>query len=77
MARTSRKATKAKHKAEAPSNENAPVPKKRSFVWLSTQDWDDVWTRKQRFAQLLARRGHPVLYVEAPTHLLTRELPGR
>ena len=39
---------------------------KRPFIWLSTQDWDDVWTRKQRFAQLFARRGHRVLYVEAP-----------
>ncbi len=37
---------------------------KPDVVILSSQDWTDVWTRKQRQAQRLARRGHRVLYVE-------------
>lgn len=31
---------------------------------LSSQDWTDVWTRKQRFMRRLAQQGHRVLYVE-------------
>jgi glycosyltransferase involved in cell wall biosynthesis len=34
------------------------------IVCLSTQDWNDVWTRKQRFMQRLAAQGNRVLYVE-------------
>jgi len=34
------------------------------ILCLSSQDWNHVWTRKQRFAQRLARQGHRVLYVE-------------
>ncbi len=41
------------------------------FVWFSVSDWDDVWTRKQRFAERFAQRGHTVLHVEAPVHLLS------
>jgi glycosyltransferase involved in cell wall biosynthesis len=50
----------------------------RPIIWLSTQEWDDVWTRKQRFARMFAARGHRVLYVESPTHLLTfaRRIPS-
>ncbi len=35
MAKTTRKASRAKHKAQAPSNENAPAPKRRSSrpIW--------------------------------------------
>lgn len=33
-------------------------------ICLSSQDWTDVWTRKQRFMRRLARQGHRVLYVE-------------
>lgn len=35
----------------------------RDVVCLSSQDWNQVWTRKQRFMQRLARRGNRVLYV--------------
>jgi len=33
----------------------------RDIVCLSSQDWTDVWTRKQRFMRRLARQGHRVL----------------
>lgn len=44
------------------------IEKNINFIWVSTQDWDDVWTRKQRFAQLFARAGHRVLYIEGQLH---------
>ncbi|RME99637.1 MAG: glycosyltransferase family 1 protein [Chloroflexi bacterium] len=40
------------------------------IICISTQEWDDLWTRKQRFFQHLARQGHRVLYVERQLHLL-------
>jgi glycosyltransferase involved in cell wall biosynthesis len=40
------------------------------IVCLSTQEWDDLWTRKQRFLRHLAQQGHRVLYVERQLHLL-------
>jgi len=39
------------------------------IVCLSSQDWDDLWTRKQRFMQRFARQGNRVLYVEAQASL--------
>jgi glycosyltransferase involved in cell wall biosynthesis len=51
------------------------------IICLSSQDWDDLWTRKQRFMQRLARQGNRVLYVEAQASLASRGLlradPGR
>ncbi len=41
---------------------------KVDIVCLSTQDWTDLWTRKQRFMQRFAREGHRVLYVETQFH---------
>jgi len=41
---------------------------KPDIIWVSTQDWDDVWTRKQRFAQFFARSGHRVFYIESQLH---------
>ena len=35
----------------------------REILMLSSQDWTEVWTRKQRFARKLARQGNRVLYV--------------
>lgn len=35
----------------------------RDVVCLSSQDWNEVWTRKQRFMRRLARKGNRVLYV--------------
>jgi len=39
------------------------------IVCLSSQDWDDLWTRKQRFMQRFARQGNRVLYIEAQASL--------
>jgi glycosyltransferase involved in cell wall biosynthesis len=51
--------------------------KGRDIVFLSTQDWNGLWTRKQRFAQMFARNGNRVLYIETPVHLLGLDvLPG-
>jgi len=41
------------------------------IVCLSSQDWDDLWTRKQRFMQRLARQGNRVLYVETQASLVS------
>jgi glycosyltransferase involved in cell wall biosynthesis len=40
------------------------------IVCISTQDWDDLWTRKQRFMSRLAKQGNRVLYIEHQTHLV-------
>ena len=42
----------------------------RDIVCLSTQDWQGLWTRKQRFMQMFAQSGNRVLYIETPVHLL-------
>src|SRR6266478_5958604 len=42
----------------------------RDIVCLSTQDWNGLWTRKQRFMRMFAERGNRVLYVETPVHWL-------
>lgn len=57
----------------------SPIEDKVPIVCLSTQDFDDLWTRKQRFMIEFARRGHRVLYVESEWHLLTylRYLPKK
>ena len=51
------------------------------IVCLSTQDWDGLWTRKQRFMQMFAENGNRVLYIETPVHLLGLDVlphdPGR
>lgn len=39
------------------------------ILCLSTQDWNDVWTRKQRFMRQLAAQGNRVLYVETQLSL--------
>lgn len=43
----------------------------RTMIIVSTQDWDDLHTRKQRFASRFADQGCRVLYVEAQWHWLT------
>lgn len=40
------------------------------IICISIQDWDDLWTRKQRFMSQLARQGNRVLYVEQQVHIL-------
>lgn len=39
------------------------------ILCLSTQDWNDVWTRKQRFMKRLAAQGNRVLYIETQLSL--------
>ena len=39
------------------------------IVCISTQDWDDLWTRKQRFMSRLAQQDNRVLYIEQQMHL--------
>lgn len=39
-----------------------------NIVTFSTQDWSDLWTRKQRFVLQFARQGNRVLYVETQFH---------
>ncbi len=41
------------------------------ILCLSTQDFTDLWTRKQRFMVNFAREGHRVIYVESQWHFLT------
>jgi glycosyltransferase involved in cell wall biosynthesis len=56
------------------STPRAPVPPRitgRDVVCLSSQDWDDLWTRKQRFMQRLARQGNRILYVETQASLVS------
>jgi len=43
----------------------------QSIVTLSTQDWGDLWTSKQRFMLQFARQGNRVLYVETQFHWVT------
>lgn len=38
------------------------------FIVLSTQDWDELPTRKHRFSRWWAQAGHRVLYVEQQMH---------
>src|ERR1051326_4057238 len=53
----------------------------RDIICLSTQDWNGLWTRKQRFMKMFAEAGNRVLYIETPVHLLGLDVlpndPGR
>src|SRR6266571_4283945 len=42
----------------------------KDIVCLSTQDWNGLWTRKQRFMKMFAEAGNRILYIETPVHLL-------
>jgi len=44
---------------------------KPDIVCISTQDWGDLWTRKQRFMKRFAEQGFRVLYVETQVHWVT------
>jgi glycosyltransferase involved in cell wall biosynthesis len=67
------------HVKNIPGQTNAGM--RPDVVCLSTQDWNGLWTRKQRFMQMFARQGRRVLYVETPVHLLGFDVlpqdPGR
>lgn len=39
-----------------------------NIITISTQDWSDLWTRKQRFVLQFARQGNKVIYVETQFH---------
>lgn len=49
------------------NNKNPKLP----IICLSTQDYGDLWTRKQRFMNMFADDGHKVIYVESQWHWLT------
>lgn len=50
-------------------DDSEPVMTNQDIVCLSSQDWNDLWTRKQRFMQRFARQGNRVLYIEAQASL--------
>jgi glycosyltransferase involved in cell wall biosynthesis len=52
---------------------------KPDIICISTQDWNDLWTRKQRFMKRFAEMGCRVLYIETQVHWITylRELRRR
>jgi glycosyltransferase involved in cell wall biosynthesis len=52
---------------------------KPDIICISTQDWGDLWTRKQRFLKRFAEMGCRVLYIETQVHWVTylRELGRR
>ena len=52
---------------------------KSDILCISTQDFDDLWTRKQRFMKRFAESGCRVLYVETQVHWVTylREFGNR
>jgi glycosyltransferase involved in cell wall biosynthesis len=52
---------------------------KPDIICISTQDWNDLWTRKQRFMKRFAEIGCRVLYIETQVHWITylRELRRR
>jgi glycosyltransferase involved in cell wall biosynthesis len=41
----------------------------QDIVCLSSQDWNALWTRKQRFMQRFAQQGNRVLYIEGQASL--------
>jgi len=45
---------------------------KTPLVIFSSQDWDDLPTRKHRFAKAFSADGNPVLFIEAPFTYLSR-----
>lgn len=54
-----------------PSSKKNSGADKLPIVCLSTQDYGDLWTRKQRFMNMFAEDGHRVLYIESQWHWLT------
>jgi len=42
----------------------------QQIICFSTQDWSELWTRKQRFMKKFAHQGNKVLYIEKQIHFL-------
>ena len=42
----------------------------QSIICISTADWEDFWTRKQRFMLKFAQQNNKVLYIEQQMHVL-------
>ena len=42
----------------------------QSIICISTADWEDFWTRKQRFMLKFAQQNNKVLYIEQQMHFL-------
>ncbi|MEM7801851.1 MAG: hypothetical protein AAF633_21835, partial [Chloroflexota bacterium] len=34
------------------------------ILYFSSSDWDGKWGSRQQVARILARRGHPILFIE-------------
>ncbi len=45
--------------------------KNQNIICLSTQDWNDLWTRKQRFMQKFAKQENKVLYIESQASMIS------
>jgi len=43
----------------------------KDILCISTQDWNGLWTRKQRFMLKLSKQGNRVLYVETQATLIS------
>lgn len=43
----------------------------QNIICISTQDWNSLWTRKQRFMQRFAKQGNRVLYIEAQASIIS------
>ena len=51
--------------------------KNKNIICVSTMNWDFLWTRKQRFMNMLAKEGNKVLYVEPPFHTKKKFLTSK
>ena len=50
---------------------------KETILTFSTQNWADLWTRKQRFSLQFARQGNRVVYIETQFHWVSYILQFR
>jgi len=65
------KTTKARQRKKSATQSPTDARPRPPIICLSTQDYSDLWTRKQRFMNWFAERGHKVIYVETQWHWLT------
>lgn len=48
--------------------------KNENIICISTMNWDFLWTRKQRFMDMLAKEGNRILYIEPPFYTKRKPL---
>ncbi|MFH1855625.1 MAG: glycosyltransferase, partial [Candidatus Omnitrophota bacterium] len=51
--------------------------KNENIICVSTMNWDFLWTRKQRFMNMLSKEGNKVLYVEPPFYTKEKSLKSK